>query len=126
MKHVPKDPRTLAVKVPIRTVSESNQREHYMATHRRKKQQQRDVGLFLNTCRRVRLPCDVWLTRIAPNRFDPGNLEASFKHVQDQVAAWLGVDDGDTSRVNWRYEQRKGRPKEYAVLIEFFSDGGAA
>lgn len=120
MRHVPKDGCDLAIRIPIRTVSEMNQREHWAKRHRRKKSQQRTVGLILNTCKRIRPPCDVWLTRIAPRKMDTDNLASSFKHCQDQIAAWLGIDDGDTSKVCWRYQQRKGEPKEYAVLIEIF------
>lgn len=121
MRYVPKDSCDLRVKIPIRTVSETNEREHWARRHSRNKSQQRAVGLVLNTQRRVLPPCDVWLKRIAPRELDPGNLEASFKHVQDAVAKWLGVDDGDASRVRWRYRQGKGDPKEYAIVIEFFS-----
>lgn len=122
--HVPKDSRDLCIKIPIRTVSELNQREHWAVTHRRKKSQQHTVGLFLNTCKKPKLPCDVWLTRIGPRALDTDNLAASFKHTQDQIAAWLGIDDGDTDNVVWRYDQRKGKPKEYGVIIEIFGSGG--
>lgn len=121
-RHAPRKATGLRVKVPIATVSEMNQREHWAKRHRRKKSQQRAVGLKLNVCRRVKTPCDVWLTRIAPRAMDPDNLAASMKHVQDQVAAWIGVDDGDAHNVRWRYQQRRGDPKEQAVLIEIFSD----
>lgn len=121
MRHVPKEGCDLALKLPIRTVSELNQAEHWRSRHRRRKDQKRSVGLFLNTCKRPRLPCDVWLTRIAPRQLDPGdNLNSSFKAIRDQIATWLGVDDGDTSKVCWRYQQRRGEPREYAVLIEIF------
>lgn len=33
------------------------------------------------------------------------------------IADWLGVPDNDP-RVQWRYDQRKGQPKEYAVEVE--------
>lgn len=121
--HVPKDSRDLCIKIPIRTVSELNQREHWAVRAKRNKSQQQAVGLFLNTCKPIRVPADVWLTRIAPRNLDQGNLEASFKHVQDAVAKWLGVDDGDRDNVIWRYDQRKGKPKEYGVIIEIFGSG---
>lgn len=65
------------------------------------------------------LPCTVTLTRIAPRALDEGdNLPGgTFKNVRDGVADWLGVDDADT-RVNWRYAQVRGAPKQYAARIE--------
>lgn len=70
-------------------------------------------------------PADVFLTRIAPRKLDSDNLAASFKHVRDEVARWLGVDDGIESVV-WHYAQRQGKPKEYAVMIEVMTDREAA
>lgn len=59
----------------------------------------------------------ITLTRIAPNKLDPGNYQGSFKHVQDGVADWLGIDDGD-ERLTWSYAQERGGAREYAVRIE--------
>lgn len=112
----------IRLKLPIRTVSELNTREHWAKTHRRRKMQREVVGHCLNTKQRPSLPVDVFLTRLAPRAFDRGdNLNASFKAIRDQIAAWLGVDDAD-ERVVWHYDQRKGKPKEYAVLIEVLTD----
>jgi hypothetical protein len=70
---------------------------------------------------RVRLDpgarASVKIIRIAPRSLDQGNLEASLKHVQDGVADALQVNDADT-RIEWRYAQEKGKPKEYAVRVE--------
>lgn len=59
----------------------------------------------------------ITLTRIAPRAFDDDNLAASFKALRDGVADGLTVDDGDP-RVTWRYAQRRGKAREYAVIIE--------
>jgi len=60
----------------------------------------------------------ITLTRIAPRRLDPGdNLNSSMKAVRDGIADALGIDDGD-ARLTWKYAQRKGNPKEYAVEVE--------
>lgn len=124
-RHVPRERCDLSIRVPIRTVSEANQNEHWRNRHRRRKKQRQDIGLFLNTCKRPRLPCDVWLTRIAPRQLDPGdNLNNSMKAIRDQIAVFLGVDDND-ERVRWRYQQRRGEPREYAVLIEIFGGSHA-
>lgn len=102
----------------LRTVSESNQREHWSRRARRTRDQKRHAMLCLNSHRAPSPPVLVRLVRIAPRRLDPGNLEASLKHVQDAVATWLGVDDGDTAAVTWRYWQEAGACGEYAIRVE--------
>jgi len=107
----------MKITIPIRTVSEANQREHWAKRHKRNKRQQLETTWHLSRAARwFVFPCRVTLTRIAPRKLDTDNLAGSFKHVQDAVAKWLGVDDGDGS-VEWRYEQRRGEPNEYAVEI---------
>lgn len=49
---------------------------------------------------------------------DSGNLVASFKAVQDAIAAWFRVDDYD-SRVKWEYSQIRTAGQEgLSVKIE--------
>jgi hypothetical protein len=99
-----------AIVIPVTIVSEANQREHHMA---RKLEQQRIALLTLNAAvsparARALKPVGVWLTRIIPTRgrsFDMDNLAGSFKHVQDAVAMWLGIDDG---KLKWSYAQERG------------------
>jgi len=121
--HVPKDDCDLRIKAPIKTISEANQRGHWAKPYRRTAKQRQDIRLFLNTCRKPCRPLDVWLIRIAPRTLDDDNLRSAFKGLRDEIADWLGVDDGG-SEVMWHYGQRKGKPKEYAVVLEFYSDGG--
>jgi hypothetical protein len=52
-------------------------------------------------------PVRVRLTRCGGKRLDKDNLARSFKAVQDVLAEWLGVDDGDPRAVQWVY---RGRP----------------
>jgi hypothetical protein len=54
----------------------------------------------------VSLPCAVILTRLSTGNRpqDDDNLRASLKRVRDEIAAWLGVDDGDR-RVKWVYRE---------------------
>ena len=109
--------------LPIKTVSEANLREHWGKRARRAKKQREAA----RTCLRARLSCDrvalvdgrltVSLTRIAPRALDSDNLAGSFKAVRDGVADALGIDDG-SPLIDWQYFQRKGQPKQYAVLIE--------
>ncbi len=101
----------------LRLVSEANQREHWRTKHRRKKAQQIIVLAELSKHPKPELPARITLTRIALRRLDTDNAAGSFKHVQDEIARWMGVDDGD-ERYDWQYRQEKGDPKQYAVRIE--------
>ena len=103
----------MKVTLPLHTVSVANLREHWRVKARRAKEQR--LVAFLQ-CHDHPLPCVVTLTRIAPRSLDGDNLQASFKHVRDGVADRLGIKDNDP-RVEWRYGQRKGLPKEYAVEV---------
>ena len=107
----------LRVEVPIRTVSEANQREHWTDRNRRKKSQQEatllalhdfQVSSSLETMTRVDFVgegVDVHLTRYASRALDSDNLVGSMKHVRDAIAYWLGIDDGDP-RVRYQVGQR--------------------
>lgn len=113
----------MTFRIPIVTVSEANQREHWARKHKRKVSQQDAVALLMNgSQRRLRAlarPVVVTLTRLYPapdgKRLDKDNLAGSFKHVQDQVAYLLGVDDGDEAVVDWLYRQEPAR--SYGIVV---------
>ena len=89
------------------------------------KQQRRSVGIhWLARVRKFTAPPPyvVVLTRLGPRRCDYSNVVASFKHVQDEIAARLGVDDGDEAKVGWVYAQQLG---EYGVRIEIRTKEGS-
>lgn len=114
----------LDFQVPVKTVSEANLREHYMAKYRRKQEQQLEMMVVLQNNligRKVKLPCVVRLTRIGPKALDTDNLAGAFKHVQDAIAHKLGVDDGDTEKIRWEYHQFPIRIRDYAVKVEIKS-----
>jgi hypothetical protein len=113
--------------IPIRTWSEANQRVHW-AKRARRARSQREAARLLVQAALVPLPpwnplragdrkFTIWLTRIAPRELDSDNLAGALKAVRDGVADALGMDDGDP-RLEWHYAQRKGKPAEYAVLVE--------
>lgn len=111
---------SLSVLLPIRTVSEMNNSDHWAEYQRRNKAQQDEIKTSLRRLFdffRVELPCWVRLTRIGARKLDSGNLEASFKHVQDAVAELIGVDDG-SDLITWRYDQIVDRTAGYGVKIE--------
>jgi hypothetical protein len=73
--------------------------------------------------RRTPARLTITLTRIGVRNLDADNLANSFKHVQDGIADALGIDDGDPL-LTWRYGQRRGKPKEYAVEVALEAAGG--
>lgn len=118
---------TVTITLPIRTVSEANQREHWGVKLKRKKLQRNAVGVGMMqlgwTLAAMQLHgrgLHVTFTRIVPprgKRMDQDNYAGSWKHIQDAVAHILGVDDGDVSRVSWVYGPQE-RGTDYAVRIE--------
>jgi hypothetical protein len=103
--------------IPIQTVSESNQREHWARKARRAKEHRKAGKIFtLAALRKVTSPQKPWrltLTRIGKRRLDTGNLSGSMKAIQDGICDALKIDDGDIAH-EWRYEQRPGK---YAVEV---------
>jgi hypothetical protein len=110
----------VSVYIPLRTESETNVREHHMKRYRRKVLQQTAVRLYgvpmFAFIQQFGPPFVVTLTRFGKGTMDPGNYEASWKHVQDSVAMLLGVDDGDRARVTWVYAPQV-KSSFYAVRI---------
>jgi hypothetical protein len=106
------------VQIPIRTVSETNVREHWRARHSRRKRQ-RATALYCaqSFLGKPSLPCEITLIRIAPRKLDGhDNLRSSLKATADAIADWLGTKDNDP-RVAWLYDQRKGEPRTYGVRV---------
>jgi hypothetical protein len=123
----------MTITLPIRIVSESNQREHWAAKARRVKKQRQAVAWMLCALPNEvpHLPVTVTFTRVAPRKLDKGdNLNGAFKACRDEVA-WFFTRDGikvlnakrhiaddEDSRLTWRYAQERGAPKTYAARIE--------
>lgn len=108
------------IEIPLRIESTLNKREHWaMRSRRASKQRESTVwALKASPTPSACIPAVVKLTRIAPRELDTDNLAGGFKSVRDGVADWLGIKDND-ERVEWVYAQRRGKPKQYAVEIEF-------
>ena len=117
------------LKLPIRTVSEANSSEHWTAKHKRHKKQKFIVRAYLNKIPRntIKLPVAIHLTRVAPRELDlADNLPASFKWIYDGICDYLcpGQQAGraDASKdIHVLYDQVKGKPKEYAVIIRIIN-----
>jgi hypothetical protein len=115
----------ITIDVPIRTVSEANNREHWRTKNKRKQAQQSAVQTYFITSGwyldrdRPDAPYLVTLTRFGKRLLDDDNLASSFKGVRDQVAKILGVNDGDRAAVLWKYRQQIDR--SYGVRIHIKS-----
>jgi hypothetical protein len=114
--------------LPIRTVSEANQRDHWSKKARRAKDQRGTTALVVRAeLRRNRVSIGdglvVTLCRVAPRALDLDNGVGALKGVQDGVADALGINDRDP-RVTWEYQQRRGRAGEYAVSITIAERAG--
>lgn len=100
------------VELPLRIQPVANLREHWGARARRAKAH-RKAAMAVP---RHPLPCVVTLTRVGPKPLDDDNLTGGFKALRDGIADRLGVDDADP-RVTWRYDQVRGKAKEYAARV---------
>jgi len=106
--------------VPVRTVSEANEREHYHAKADRAREQRAWIRIKWRELSSNALSgsLTVTMTRVAPRVLDDDNLSRSCKAIRDELAACLGLKDDRDERVTWRYTQRKGAAREYAIEIE--------
>jgi hypothetical protein len=116
----------LKIKLPIKTVSEGNKSEHWSKKSKRHKNQKFLVKLALadQLDTLPSLPVQITLTRVAPRSLDRhDNLPMALKYVLDAICEILipnkaiGQADGDP-RIQVKYEQIRGVPKEYAIEIE--------
>ena len=115
--------------LPIKTASEGNSSEnHFVKAKRHRIQKRRITDQFLKERPKITFPCRVILTRIAPRSLDShDNLPMSLKWVADAIAENLipgkAVGRADDSKeITWEYRQKKGKVREYAVIIELWSD----
>ena len=113
----------MRVEVPIRLVSVANISEHWTVSARRRSEHRAACWYALKAAKAPHvLPCTVTLTRIAPRQLDAhDNLRSSAKGCVDGIADWLDLKTDADSRVTWRYAQRRGEPKTYALEIEITS-----
>ena len=111
----------LRVVVPgLRLRGGLNARLHWRARAREVRAERAAVRQVLPDVR-VPMPATVQIVRVAPSAgVDDDNLAGCCKAVRDEVAAWLGVDDGPTGPVTWTVAQRRG---PWAVEIEIHHGG---
>lgn len=106
--------------LPILTVSESNRntREHFSVAGTRHKTQKTATRSFLREAIGAGgvVYRTVKLTRLATQALDSDNLPPSMKYIRDELARWMGVDDGPKGPVTWEYDQCVSGA--YGVLVE--------
>ncbi len=118
--------------LPIKIISEPNTNHHWSVKYKRFKEQKKQIWLaFYNDQPKIKLPCEVTLTRIGPRKLDDDNLIASFKAVRDEIADHLipgkkpGQADSDF-RIIWNYKQEspeKTNKDKYQIKVEILSYG---
>ena len=102
--------------LPIATVSEANQRQHWAEKARRAKSQRQQAYYLTGALKALLLPATISLTRISPRALDDDNLRGALKAVRDGIADRLGINDRDP-RVKWEYGQERGRAKQQGVRV---------
>ncbi len=113
------------VVVPIRIVSKNETaggKENGFARSARRAKERAQTRIILGGRRWMYgFPVVVTLSRMAPRLLDDDNPEV--KAVRDQVAEWLGVNDGDTDLVKFVTAQEKRG--EFGCRIRIEKAGGA-
>lgn len=115
----------ISITFDVETVSEANQREHWSKRNRRHRiQKQATIAALLakgirgQDLLRQHGALSVTLTRQGARQLDDDNLRGAFKAIRDQVATWLGCDDGPKGPVAWAYAQEQRRGPLSRVRIE--------
>lgn len=102
----------------IKTVSEANQREHWSKKYRRKVEQQGTFSMLWRSYRpKLKLPAIVTFTRHSCSVLDSDNLAGAFKHVRDQLAKELGIDDG-SDKIRFEYKQERIAKRQHYFTVE--------
>jgi hypothetical protein len=104
--------------LPIKTKGGLNNREHFMARHRRVKKERETTKLIVRSALPSRgLPCTVRLTRISSGTMDDDGCVGALKSIRDGIADALEVDDGD-SRIHFFYAQEKCKRGGFGVRVQ--------
>lgn len=104
--------------IPVRTESEANARDHWRIKAARTKAQREAACLAVRARRdEITLPAIITICRVAPRDLDCDNLRGAGKGVRDGIADALGLPNDRDTRVEWRYTQERGKPREYGVRV---------
>ncbi len=110
--------------LPIQTVSEANNFDHWTKKQKRHKKQKWWVELAFTQCK-PKIPCNITLIRMAPRFLDADdNLRMAVKYIKDYIAAYITGDHqpgrADGSKLlTWYYDQIKSKTYAVKIIIEF-------
>lgn len=114
----------LVITLPLRTVSEANNTDHWTKKQKRHRMQQKVVAMALNSVKHlVNWPCHMHLTRFSPGKLNKhDNLPMSLKYIVDACCAIISGDfrpgrADDDERLIVTYDQTIS--SSYGVTIEF-------
>lgn len=109
--------------IPIHTVSEANNSDHWTKKKKRHDMQRRWIWVYFQKEKPIiQLPCKIKLTRLGKKLLDDDNLPVSMKYIRDAIADQIfpgkaaGQADNDR-RIMWEYAQEKH--KTCALKITF-------
>lgn len=123
----------ITVTVPFALPSAANLREHWATRARRERQQRQWAGVALRTEGREflrqwrvmagnpRLKMHCLLTRVGARKLDSDNVARAFKAVRDEVAACVGIDDGNEGPDGfwqWEYAQQTATTACVRIRLE--------
>ncbi len=113
---------SIDIRVPIKTSSTNDKLRGTWHTKTAASRRERGAVLLMLRSAGVRRlsPTEraaVLLERISRGKLDDDNLRGALKAVRDEVAAQLGVDDGD-ARVLYEYAQSKGHSPLVRIVIK--------
>lgn len=108
-------PRVTVVAKGLRLGLTKNARLHPQAEARARRRERQVIDRALAGIAAPLGPWRVVITRVGPRAMDTDNVCTSAKGCRDAIAAWLGVDDGD-SCVAW--EVRGEVARGYAVRVQ--------
>ena len=109
---------SIAVFLPIQTVNESNNRDHWSVRARRTKLARCLARMLLGASARLGTGqgAKITLTRVGPRELDGDGCCSALKATRDGVADALGVDDG-SPLLEWVYLQRKAPKAQAGVMV---------
>jgi hypothetical protein len=115
----------VVVTVPLRLGGGLNARSHWALRARRARTERAIVRAALRAHAPPAPPVVVTLTRHIGARgraLDDDNAAGALKAVRDEVAAWIGCDDGPRGGVVWRYAQTRSADGVWRVEIRAEED----
>lgn len=122
--------------IPLKVVSEMNERGHWATRKRRFDAQKRGVDAAVWPVMAVFKAFQEWraagsgrryavtLTRVGKRLLDGDNLQGACKAIRDRIAFWLGADDGSEVYC-WEYGQEAGAGYAVRIRIRTHTEGAA-